>query len=328
MKPIFSIVITTYNRKELLKKAVQTSLRQTYSCEVIIVDDCSTDGTDAWVEKIQSEPLGDRIKYVRNIKNLGHSDSINRGVAIASGNWIKFLDDDDYLAPECLETMAEAIELAQHQTAEPIALCSVQAVQERLNGKPIRQTRLPRPIAAHHLALHHRDLGYLIDRDDVHYNMLIERLPFGTPVQVACSRQAFDRVRGWDSEFDGDGDDIEFWVRAASAGSAIVLHAPLAYRTHGHHNVSASLSEVQRFQTNWTIKQKIFQLVSSKYRDCLPSMSNLQKSLEVHWGLVSIKNKHMAEAMILLSHALGLPSQWWKYAVRRWSDLQVGVLLK
>lgn len=317
MKPIFSVVITTFNRKKLLKKAVHTALDQTYPCEVIIVDDCSIDGTEAWVKKIQSEPRGDRVKYIRNSENLGHSGSINRGVAIASGNWIKFLDDDDYLAPQCLETMAEAIELAQRQTAEPIALCSVQAIQEHLNGKPIRQTRLPRPIAAHHLTLGRRNLGYLVDRDDVHYNMLIERLPLGTPVQVACSRYAFDLVRGWNSDFDGDCDDIEFWVRAASAGSAIVLHAPLAYRTHGQNNVSATLSEVQRFKTNWTIKQKIFKLVSSKYCDCLPSMSDLRNTLELHWGLVSLKNKHISEAMVLLRHAWGSPSRWWKYIFRR-----------
>lgn len=317
IKPSFSVVITTFNRRTLLKKAVHTALGQTYPCEVIIVDDCSGDGTEAWVKKIQSEPWGERVQYIRNPVNLGHSGSINRGVAIASGNWIKFLDDDDYLAPNCLEQMAEAINLAQHQTSEPIALCSVQAIQEHLNGKPFRKTRLPRPITAHNLTRRRRNLGYLIDRDDVHYNMLIGRLPFGTPVQVACSRQAFDQVQGWNPQFNGDCDDIEFWVRAASTGAAIVLHAPLAYRTHGAHNISASLSEVQRFQTNWTIKQNIFQRVSSKYQEDLPSMSDLRTSLEVHWGLVSIKNKHIAEAIALLSHALGSPSRCWKYAVHR-----------
>ncbi|NJN60768.1 MAG: glycosyltransferase family 2 protein [Coleofasciculaceae cyanobacterium RL_1_1] len=316
IKPIFSVVITTFNRRTLLKKAVHTALGQTYPCEVIIVDDCSEDGTEAWVKKIQSEPWGERVQYIRNSVNLGHSGSINRGVAIASGNWIKFLDDD-YLAPNCLEQIAEAITLAQHQTSEPIALCSVQAIQEHLNGKPFRKTRLPRPIAAHDLTRRRRNLGYLVDRDDVHYNMLIGRLPFGTPVQVACSRQAFDQVQGWNPQFNGDSDDIEFWVRAASTGAAIVLHAPLAYRTHGAHNISASLSEVQRFQTNWMIKQNIFQRVSSKYQADLPSMSDLRTSLEVHWGLVSLKNKHIAEAIALLSHALRSPSRWWKYAVHR-----------
>jgi glycosyltransferase involved in cell wall biosynthesis len=328
MKPSFSVVITTFNREKLLKKAVHTALGQTYPCEVIIVDDYSVDGTEAWVEKIQSEPWRERVKYIRNPENLGHSDSINRGVAIASGDWIKFLDDDDYLAPNCLERMAEAIELAQFRTAEPVALCSVQSIQEHLNGKLIHKTRLPRPIAAHDLTHRRRNLGYLVDRDDVHYNMLIGRLPFGTPVQVACSRQAFDQVQGWNPQFNGDCDDIEFWVRAASTGAAIVLHAPLAYRTHGNHNISASLSEVQRFQTNWTIKQQIVKWVSPKYHEVLPSMPDLRRSLAVHWGLVSLKNKHVLEAIVLLSQALGFPFQCWKYAMRRGNKSRVDPLLK
>ena len=54
----FSIVITTYNRVELLKRAIATALSQTVPCEVIVVDNASTDGTQAYVES-----LGDRVVY-------------------------------------------------------------------------------------------------------------------------------------------------------------------------------------------------------------------------------------------------------------------------
>lgn len=118
----FSVVITTYNRLELLQRAINSALQQTLECEVVVVDDYSIDGTQQFVETLCSQMYNSsdfRLVYHRNSKNLGHAATVNIGVEKSSGDWIKFLDDDDYLAPNCLEEMAKAITMTQDA-----AICS------------------------------------------------------------------------------------------------------------------------------------------------------------------------------------------------------------
>ncbi|MGD1900668.1 MAG: glycosyltransferase family 2 protein [Geitlerinemataceae cyanobacterium] len=317
----FSVVITTYNRLDLLPIAIESALEQTLAPkEVIVVDDCSTrDETEAYMRELSARDP--RVKYIRNGTNLHHSRSVNKGVEAATGNWIKFLDDDDYLAPTCLEVMADGIAAAQAKTSDEIAMCSVQAYQEYLDGKIFHCTKLPVPVAGVSLSFGTEDAGYLVPQDDVHYNMLTERLPFGTPVQVACSKKAFEAAGGWNHAFSGSCDDIEFWIRAASEGAAVMLHAPVAHRTHGDDNISDKLTPLERCQTNTTIKHKIYERISLKYAKSLPPMERIQGELEVHWTLVSLKRclkqKKIDDAKDLLARVASAPSHCRSYLSSR-----------
>ena len=71
----FTIIITTYNRLPFLKVAIKSALMQTVPCEIIVVDDGSSDGTEAYMKS-----LGNSIIYCRNVINRGHSAAVNRGV--------------------------------------------------------------------------------------------------------------------------------------------------------------------------------------------------------------------------------------------------------
>lgn len=100
----FSVVIPTYNRAALVRRAIESALMQSLPPrEVIVVDDGSTDDTEA----ILSE-FGKRIRYVQQ-SNQGCSAARNCGVANSASDWIAFLDSDDCWAPEHLERMADAI---------------------------------------------------------------------------------------------------------------------------------------------------------------------------------------------------------------------------
>lgn len=168
----FSIVITTYNRLNLLQRAIDSALNQTIPCEVIVIDDFSSDQTQNYVKNRREilENQGDkRLIYHRNPTNLGHSKSVNAGVELAIGDWIKPLDDDDYLAPNCLEVMQNAIALHPQSV-----ICSSQAAQVDANEVEISKTR--------QVGL--EKACYLI-QEDIHYGMLLELVPFGTPAQVA-----------------------------------------------------------------------------------------------------------------------------------------------
>lgn len=101
-EPFASVIIPTFNRKQLCKRAVASVLNQTYSnFELTVVDDSSTDGTSA--EYLFDNNRDARCTYVRNTINVGVSRSRNLGVSLSRAEWIAFLDSDDEWHPEKLE---------------------------------------------------------------------------------------------------------------------------------------------------------------------------------------------------------------------------------
>lgn len=100
MQPLFTIIIPTYNRAKLLKKAIQSVVDQTITnWELVVVDDGSTDRTREVVIEFKDE----RIAYLFQEKKE-RSVARNRGIAEAKGAYICFLDDDDFFLENHLET--------------------------------------------------------------------------------------------------------------------------------------------------------------------------------------------------------------------------------
>lgn len=96
---IISIVIPTYNRYNIVGRAVKSCLAQTYdNIEIIVVDDGSADDTER-VIKAFKDP---RIIYIRHTENKGVAVARNTGIAKARGRYIAFLDSDDEFGPEKL----------------------------------------------------------------------------------------------------------------------------------------------------------------------------------------------------------------------------------
>ena len=101
--PKFSIIIPTYNRKDLLReRSLKSLLNQTLKdFEVIVVNDGGEDVSDV-IEEYKNKGLN--IKYLTYKENKGPSYARNRGIEIAEGEWIGFLDDDDEYLENTLET--------------------------------------------------------------------------------------------------------------------------------------------------------------------------------------------------------------------------------
>ena len=98
---MFSVIIPTYNRLNLLKRAVNSVLYQSFKdFEIIIVDDCSTDGTWEWLKSIKDK----KIRVYRNEKNKGLSYNRNLGASKSKQEYLAFLDDDDWWEEEHLKT--------------------------------------------------------------------------------------------------------------------------------------------------------------------------------------------------------------------------------
>lgn len=106
--PLISICIPTYNGNKFLEMCLDSAISQTYqNIEIIVVDDSSTDGTWDIVATYASKNT--RIKLFRNEKNIGLVPNWGRCIECSTGEWIKFLFQDDALAPDCIEVMVEAL---------------------------------------------------------------------------------------------------------------------------------------------------------------------------------------------------------------------------
>lgn len=99
--PRVSVIIPTFNRRELLKRAVSSVAAQTvHDFELIVVDDCSTDRTSGSAVRWR---VNAPYRFLRLNRNLGVSAARNCGVALSSGAYLAFLDSDDWWHPRKLE---------------------------------------------------------------------------------------------------------------------------------------------------------------------------------------------------------------------------------
>jgi glycosyltransferase involved in cell wall biosynthesis len=115
--PSISVVITTFNRSELLPRAIESARNAGSDLEVIVVDDYSSDDTPEVCAKISG------IRYVRLNGNQGLANARNVGIEESTSEFIAFLDDDDLRLPGSLDKQLRLI-----AADERIALCYGQAL--------------------------------------------------------------------------------------------------------------------------------------------------------------------------------------------------------
>jgi len=135
----FSIIITTYNRPEKLKRAIESVVNQSFeNYELIIVNDGSTSDYNTIEEYIKPFP---QIKYFFK-KNEERSIARNFGVENSSGTWICFLDDDDYYEPNHLEIFHHKIIELNHT---PALYYTISKTLDK-NGNLKNETFVERPV--------------------------------------------------------------------------------------------------------------------------------------------------------------------------------------
>lgn len=137
-QPLVTVYMPTYNRVELLQRAVDSVLQQDYrNIELIVVDDNSTDGTHEYLAKMADEDP--RFKYFINEKNSGACVSRNKAIFAAKGEFITGLDDDDYFLPNHISEFVNKCYLIAD---ECIALYSQTYLKEKNVSKLIYGKRV------------------------------------------------------------------------------------------------------------------------------------------------------------------------------------------
>lgn len=113
--PFFSVIIPTYNRAGFIVKTLESVLAQTYThFEIIIIDNCSTDNTE---ELLQPFIASGRVRFFKQDRNYERAVSRNRGMSLATGDFVTLLDSDDLMYPS---NLADA---AAYAVAHPETKC-------------------------------------------------------------------------------------------------------------------------------------------------------------------------------------------------------------
>jgi GT2 family glycosyltransferase len=107
--PLVTVIIPTYNCRRWIGECLDSVRAQTYArVETLVVDDGSTDGTVEW---LRAEPRYGFARVHAQPKNAGASEARNAGIRAARGQFVAFIDSDDALEPEHLETAVEIFKL-------------------------------------------------------------------------------------------------------------------------------------------------------------------------------------------------------------------------
>lgn len=132
MKPKISVIVPVYNVEKYIEKSLNSLFNQTYkNLEIIIVDDCSTDNSKDVVKKIIKDKKN--VLFFSNNKNSGLSFTRNRALEKSTGDYIGYIDSDDYVPENYYESLMNTIIV---NNAE-IAVCDIKSVYEK-NGQILR----------------------------------------------------------------------------------------------------------------------------------------------------------------------------------------------
>jgi len=206
--PKVSIVIPTYNRAWLLRKAISSVLNQTYQdFEIIVVDDASTDNTIDVISALNSK----RIKYIRHEYNKGEAEARNTGILNTNGQYIAFLDDDDEWLPKKLELQVKKIENSPQKTG--LIYTSIIRYYYKEN-KLIKKHQS--------ITLHKGET----------YHILMKQNIIGTPSCVLIRRKCIEKIGLFDNTI-SYGLDYDYWIRISKHFDIEYLTEPLVkYRIH------------------------------------------------------------------------------------------------
>ncbi len=106
-EPLVSVVMPAYRCAQTIVPAIDSALAQQVSLEILVIDDCSPDGLSDVMKRYEEDA---RVIHLKNECNLGAAKSRNRGVALARGQYVAFLDSDDIWAPGKLRKQLAVLE--------------------------------------------------------------------------------------------------------------------------------------------------------------------------------------------------------------------------
>jgi glycosyltransferase involved in cell wall biosynthesis len=256
--PFFSIVVPLYNKQKDIKQTLLSALSQTFrDFELIVINDGSTDGSEAEVVSITDE----RLIYQKT-ENQGVSAARNLGIEKAKGNYIAFLDADDYWYPDHLETLKNLADIFPHAGA-------VAANYEFKHPNGTITNTFFEDI----------DTDFKGIVKDFFKSSMLFRVMWTSA--VAVKKDVFLKTGIFDTSITlGAGEDTDMWIR-------IALAYPIAF--NAKITATYNLGSSNRISHAQTLKRSFAKL--DKFKQEEMTNKNLQKFIDLYRASYALKHK-------------------------------------
>jgi glycosyltransferase involved in cell wall biosynthesis len=215
-RPAVTVIIPTFNRASIVVRAIRSVLGQTcQDWELIVVDDCSTDGTEQAVKGFSDK----RIKYIRHDRNRLGGAARNTGIRHAQGEYVAFLDSDDEWPPQKLQK-----ELEVFRNSDPaVGLVYTGTVILDETGRVLEILMATKS-------------GWV-------YEELLVWNFIGSCSRVTVKKQALERVAGFDETLVSH-QDWDLWLRVARVSRVAPVPNCLVKRHLGSDQISGSVRRI------------------------------------------------------------------------------------
>ena len=254
--PLVSVIIPTYNHGHFLGRALQSVLDQTYDkWEAIVIDNHSTDNTDEVLRKFTDE----RIRALKIHNNGVIAASRNMGIQAAHGEWIAFLDSDDWWKPQklqvCLDRVKTSVDLVYH---------SLEIINDISDNKNIRvngSRQLKKPVI----------IDLLLNGNTISNSSVMVR------------KKVLEKIGKINENIDMVGaEDYNTWLRIAkNTDGFLMVNKPLGcYYLHENNYSLKDLSKAKAIAT-----QSYILLLSEKKRKRSVSVDEYLKGKRAYLGL-------------------------------------------
>jgi glycosyltransferase involved in cell wall biosynthesis len=223
-QPRITICLPTYNGGRQLRECLDSLLGQTLGdFDVVAVDDCSSDST--WEILCEFSTRDKRFRVDRNERNLGLVENWNQCIRLAHGEWVKFMFQDDLLAPQCVERLASAATEANHMIACDREFLFEHGITDSIQSFYQNHRRLVQDTyAANSTVTAEQYCEFVLD--NIGANLV------GEPTVVMLRRAVFQRFGYFDAELVMSC-DLEYWNRVAIHTGITFIREPLAtFRVH------------------------------------------------------------------------------------------------
>jgi glycosyltransferase involved in cell wall biosynthesis len=161
MSPIFSIITATFNSEKTLERTIKSVLKQSFTnYEYLIIDGNSTDNTLNIIKDYENEFLkrGISFKYISE-PDKGIYDAWNKGITLASGDWISFLGSDDYYIENAFDIYFSNIKTEYNYLHSKVRLVDENDKQLKLLGRDIVKKQFFQYMKIAHVgSFHHKSL--------------------------------------------------------------------------------------------------------------------------------------------------------------------------
>jgi len=300
-EPIISVVIPTFRRPDLLRRAVESVLAQRFQEWELIVSDDEAEPGEAWTSMANIASRDRRVRIVTNAGTHGQAGNTNNAMSLARGEWIKPLHDDDEMEADCLGAMLDA---ARRSDSAAIVQCLTRKIDDRgrrRDDTPGRRARIEEMTGR-----------------SACLSMYLQDLDIGVPTQMLVRTKyvhagaLFPTHRAITTAI-----DVLWYIDLLARGGLVLLNERLVvHRRDGHATATSELGEAGFFSECELLRDVLLPIVEQDHPPSVESVRQMLRLIRAGW------NVHRGRVFRGLAIAVTCwnPFVWWlaaRWAARR-----------